>query len=186
MLRNEGEVSGQLRFTDVGLATGSDDLQDSRGFAVADFDRDGDLDLAVNHNPGDANRPELGQARLYRNELAQDKPWIALELEGTVDNRDGVGAVVRVSSGDLVQTRRLEAGSGYASQHGHRLYFGLGGSTEVHRISVRWPNGDVEELDQPLAAGASYRLRQGQVSSPEPMLPPASTPESADESVDRR
>jgi hypothetical protein len=143
------------------MAVGVDDIQDSRGFAVADFDRDGDLDLAVNHNPGDAERPELGQARLYFNQLDGRRPWIAVELEGVDDNRDAIGAVVTVHAGDLVQVRRLSAGSGYASQDGRRLYFGLGEQASVDRIEVRWPNGLVETVDEGLAVGSIMEIRQG-------------------------
>jgi hypothetical protein len=161
-----------LRFTDVGMATGVDDIQDSRGVAIADFDRDGDLDLAVNHNPGDADRPELGQARLYLNDFANQKPWIALEFEGVSVNRDAIGTVVRLTAGGLTQTRRVEAGSGYSSQHGRRVYFGLGDSPQVDRVEIRWPNGDEEVVGGELVPGQAYRIRQGEADAPRPMPMP--------------
>ena len=161
LLRNEGrQENGSLHFSDVAMAVGVDDIQDSRGFAVADFDHDGDLDFVVNHNPGDAGRPELGQARLYQNQLNGQRPWIVLELQGTQDNRDAVGSVVTVTSGDLTQTRRVELGSGYASQHTKRLYFGLGDRTQVDHISVRWPSGQTVDISESVAIGGGLRIIQ--------------------------
>lgn len=148
------------RFVDVAQAVGADDIQDSRGVAFADFDHDGDLDVAVNHNPGDAGRPELGQARLLINRIGSRRPAVELELEGVTVNRDAIGTVVTVEAGGERQVRRVEAGSGYASQHSPRLHFGLGASERIDRLHVRWPDGSEQEFSD-LEAGRLLRLRQG-------------------------
>ncbi|MEZ5332163.1 MAG: CRTAC1 family protein [Thermoanaerobaculia bacterium] len=161
LLRNEGcAEDGVPRFVDVAQAVGADDIQDSRGIAFADFDRDGDLDVAINHNPGDADRPELGQARLLINRVGSRRPSVELELEGVSVNRDAVGTVVTVEAGGTRQVRRVEAGSSYASQHSPRLHFGLGENDRIDRLQVRWPDGSEQEFSD-LEAGRLLRLRQG-------------------------
>ncbi len=145
LLRNEGCGSdGIPRFTDVAMALGADDQFDSRGAAAVDYDNDGDLDLAINHNPGDNVHVERRSAVLLRNDIGSGRPWLAVELRGTHSNRDAVGAKVVVEAGDLRLLRLVSAGSSYASQHTRRLYFGLGENERVEKLTVRWPSGQVE------------------------------------------
>ncbi len=134
------------RFVDLGMVLGADDSGDARGVAVADFDNDGDLDLAVNHNPGDSGIAERGRATLLVNDVGHEHGWLAVELEGTQSNRDAIGALVTLEAGGHKRVRQVEAGSGYASQHGRRLYFGLGNTEKVDRLTVRWPSGLEEQV----------------------------------------
>ena len=61
-------------------------------------------------------------------------------------NRDGIGARVRVVSGDLTQMDEVRSGTSYASQNDLRLHFGLEKRTKVDLIEVRWPGGAVEKI----------------------------------------
>ena len=161
LLRNEGkDEGGQLRFVDVAMALGADDIGDSRGVAVLDYDNDGDLDLAVNHNPGDV-LPDGAPAVLLRNDLGQDHPWLQVELVGTSGNRDAIGAEVVVEAGGLRQLRLKSAGSNYASQRSARLHFGLGEAERVERLAVRWPGG-AEEVFEDLPVRRRLRITEGQ------------------------
>ena len=148
LLRNEGcEDDGVPRFSDVAMALGADDQKDARGIALADFDNDGDLDLAINHNVGDHDKEGLANAVLLRNDIGGRRAWLAVELRGERSNRDGVGATVTVEAGDDRQLGLVSAGSSYASQHSGRLYFGLDAHHKVDRLSVRWPGGETQELE---------------------------------------
>lgn len=161
LLRNEGcDDEGVPRFSDVAMALGADDQKDARGVAIADFDNDGDLDLAINHNIGDHEKDGLADAVLLRNDIGDRRPWLAVELEGTLGNRDAVGATVVVKAGDLQQLRLISAGSSYASQQSRRLYFGLDDHERVDRLIVRWPNGQTQELTD-LEARRVVRIREG-------------------------
>lgn len=162
LLRGEGcSESGVPRFTDVAMALGADDQKDARGIAIADYDHDGDLDIAVNHNIGDHGNAELAEAVLLRNDVGAARAWLAVELRGTTSNRDAVGATVTVTTGDQQQLRLLSAGSSYASQHSQRLYFGLGDSERVDQLTVRWPGGGSETFEG-LAARQLVRIVEGQ------------------------
>lgn len=149
LLRNEGTDSdGTLQFTDIAMAVGADDIKDARGMAIADFDNDGALDIVTNNNPGDSGDASKARPALLRNNTGARRNWLAVELEGSESNRDGVGALVLIETGKEKQVRLVSAGSGFASQNSARLYFGLGDKTQVDSVTVRWPNGRVERFEK--------------------------------------
>jgi hypothetical protein len=149
LLRNDStDANGVPQFTDVAVALGADDIRDARGMATADFDNDGDLDIVINNNPGDlVGDQQHAHATFLRNDLGQKRNFLAVELQGTRSNRDGVGAVVTIDAGGAKQLRHVAAGSGYASQHSARLYFGLNDNARVDSLTVRWPSGLIERFE---------------------------------------
>ncbi len=174
LLRNEGRgEDGIPRFTDVAMALGADDQFDTRGIALLDFDNDGDLDIAINHNPGDNDDAGRRSAVLLRNDIGDRRGWLAVELKGTRSNPDAAGATVTVRAGDLSQMRLVSAGSSYASQHAMRLQFGLGDLELVDELEVRWPSGEVETFED-LAPRQLVRIVEGEgiVELPLPGLEP--------------
>ena len=111
----------------------------SRGAAVGDFDNDGDLDILVSNN---------GQApQLLRNDGGNRNHWLQVFLVGTKSNRDGVGARVKVVSGDLTLYDQRKGGRSYQSAQDPRLHFGLGQRQAVDSVEVRWPSGTVTRLE---------------------------------------
>ena len=110
----------------------------SRGAAIGDFDNDGDLDILVSNN---------GQApQLLRNDGGNANHWLEILLIGTKSNRDGVGARVKVSAGDLVLYDQRKGGMSYQSAQDPRLHFGLGQRSKVDVIEILWPSGMVTKL----------------------------------------
>ena len=128
----------------------------SRGVALLDYDRDGDLDVAVSafHAAG----------RLLRNEAAPAAHrWLEVDLEGDPGRstpRQPFGATVTARSGDLSVWRALTGGEGYLSQSSSTLHFGLGTADRVD-LEVRWPNGDLQELAE-VPTGQRIGIRQGE------------------------
>jgi Flp pilus assembly protein TadD/peroxiredoxin len=121
-------------FSDVSGISGLDFLDDSRSFALADLDHDGRLEIILKNR----NAPQL---RILHNSMKDIGNSVSFCLQGTTSNRDAIGAAVTVELPSLRQTKYLQAGSGFLSQHSKELFFGLGQSTEPLRATVRWPNG---------------------------------------------
>jgi hypothetical protein len=108
-----------------------------RGLALADYDRDGDLDVVLTQNGG--------PARLLRNE-APDHGWLRLHLRGRRSNRFGYGAEVTAVVDERRITRQLVSGRSYLSASEPVLTLGLGDADRVDRLEVRWPSGTVQVL----------------------------------------
>jgi tetratricopeptide (TPR) repeat protein len=121
-------------FSDVSGIVGLDFLQDSRTFALGDFDRDGRLEVVLKNR----NSPQL----LYLKNVLRDlPPAISFRLSGKKSNRDAVGARIRVETSEGRQTRTLRIGSGFLAQHTKELFFGLGGAKSVVQATIDWPSG---------------------------------------------
>ena len=140
LYRNDGGTLNRTQDTDVGQ-----DRSWSFGAAWGDYDDDGDLDLYVaNWLDDDAVN------YLYRNEAqANGNHWLGVECEGTVSNRSGIGARIRVKAtidgSPVWQTREVAGSDGYCSQVLPQ-HFGLGDAATADSIVVRWPSGIVQTL----------------------------------------
>jgi hypothetical protein len=126
-----------------------------RGAAYADYDGDGDLDIAVSTNNG--------PALLLRNDGGNAGPWLRLRLVGRKSSRDALGAVVRLRAGGIGGQRTLRSGASYASQNEMVLTFGLGaargGTAPSADVQVTWPDGTVQTVTG-LAAGQLHVLEE--------------------------
>ena len=100
--------------------------------AKADFDRDGDVDLIITNYKA--------RAQYYVNQVARGH-WLQVRLRGRKNNRDGIGAIIRVRCGENLQLRVISAGDGYASQFSRVAHFGIGENEQIDELEVSWPNG---------------------------------------------
>jgi enediyne biosynthesis protein E4 len=133
---------GSGRFADVSETAGAviNDRTVARGACFADYDNDGKIDAFL---------VNLGaKAKLVRNVSTNTGHWLAIKLVGTKSNRDGIGAKVELFAGAKHELQERVAGSGYLSQNDARLHFGLGNATTVDKISVKWPSGREQTLEQ--------------------------------------
>ena len=126
-------------FSDVSGVAGLDFLEDSRSFALADIDHDGRLEIILKNR----NAPQL---RILKNVIEDLPPSISFRLRGNKSNRDAIGAVITIETGQGRQTRSLKAGSGFLSQHSKEIHFGLGDNHNAIRATIRWPSGLVQEV----------------------------------------
>lgn len=150
LIRSDGTWSGYERnafyannrdgtFSDISGVIGLDFVEDGRSFALADFDHDGRLEIALKNR----SAPQL---RILKNVVNDLPPSIAFRLRGTKSNRDAIGASITIETSVGHQTRVLQAGSGFLSQHGKDVYFGLGAAKGQVHASIRWPSGLVQEF----------------------------------------
>jgi Flp pilus assembly protein TadD/peroxiredoxin len=128
-------------FSEVSGTVGLDFLEDSRSFALADLDQDGRLEVVLKNR----NAPQL---RILRNAMKELGGSIAFRLRGKKSNRDAIGAAVTVEAEAHRQTKYLQAGSGFLSQHSKVLFFGVGKAQGTIRALIRWPSGIAQTFEQ--------------------------------------
>ncbi len=158
LLRNTGK-----KFVDVSSVSGDifHEAWVGRGMAIGDIDNDGSIDAVVSTNGG--------AAHILLNKTVTANHWITLHLTGHKSNRDGIGAVVKLTTSHGSQWVTATTASGYLSSSDPRVHFGLGDSPVADSIEIRWPSGIVQTL-----TGVKGD-RQIQVDEPAAASPPAGT-----------
>ncbi len=128
LLRNRGNRT----FEEVGAKWGFDSTNVSHGIALADFDLDGDLDMAVSC----LWQPPL----LYRNESSA--PRVAVRLRGASKNTRGIGAKIKLLGGAMpTQSQEIHAGGRYLSADDTMRTFAAGTLTNQMTLEVTWRSG---------------------------------------------
>jgi Flp pilus assembly protein TadD/peroxiredoxin len=198
LIRSDNSWSGRERnvfylnnhdgtFSEVSGTVGLDFLEDGRSFALADLDQDGRLEVVLKNR----NAPQL---RILRNAMKDLGNSIAFRLRGRKSNRDAIGAAVTVEAAAHRQTKYLQAGSGFLSQHSKEFFFGVGKAQGTVRASIRWPSGltqsfehipvnhriEIQEgsedfLAKPFAASPPSYARAGEPLKPELLPSPVET-----------
>jgi hypothetical protein len=123
----------------------------ARGAAYADINNDGALDVLLTTNSGPVH--------LYRNQGSTNQS-LRVKLVGTKSNRDGIGAVVRITSGSDRHWLMMKSGSSYLSQSELVLTFGLGSKTKADTVEVQWPSGQVDKLSN-MSSGQTVTIEEG-------------------------
>ena len=136
MFRNLGK--GQ--FEKVSDSLGPDFVRPvaGRGIATADYDNDGDPDIAVNAR-GD-------YPILLRNDGGNANHWLEIFLSGTRSNRDGIGASLKLTAEGVTHMEQAKGGMSYMSASDTRILFGLGKRSKIDSLEITWPSGQVDKL----------------------------------------
>lgn len=148
VFRNLG--NGKFEETTGRLGAGFAAPKVARGAAYADIDNDGALDVLITTN--------ASQPHLYRNEGGINQS-LRIKLAGTKSNRDGIGAVVRLSAAGEKQWQMLRSGSSYLSASELVLTFGLGSKSKADTVEIQWPSGQVDKLSN-VAAGQTVTIQE--------------------------
>ncbi len=131
------------RFQDVSAKLGPafQKPQVARGAAYADYDLDGDLDILIANNNG--------TPVLLRNDGGNAKGWLRVRTVGSTANRNGIGAVLTLTSASGAQTQTVRSGSSYCSQSDLAVMFGLGADDKATRLEIVWPGGERQVINNP-------------------------------------
>jgi hypothetical protein len=135
LYRNNGDGT----FSDISNAAGPaiTAAASSRGLAVGDLWNDGRLSAVISNMNAVPS--------LLVNQLRSPNHWIAIRTIGTKSNRDGIGARITVKTATRTLVDEVRSGSSYISQSDMRVHFGLGATTKIDWLEIRWPSGLTEK-----------------------------------------
>lgn len=150
--------TGTGMFDDVSLSCGAyfSEKYQGRGAAFADFNRDGNVDVAV----VTLNGPLI----LLRNDTPHPGHWIDLKLVGR-RLKDPIGATLTATVGAKIWAMQMRGGSGYLSQSERLVHIGLGAEKALAKVEVAWPGG-VREIFENLPADQVVTIVEGKGRAP--------------------
>jgi enediyne biosynthesis protein E4 len=131
-------VKGQ-EFLEVSHLTGADSDGDGRAVVAADFRNSGMLDLVVRQAGG-------GALLLFENRMPR-RTSLQVSLRGRTSNRQGIGARLTAVVNGQQLVRELYPANGFLSQAPNVVHFGLGDAQSVELLTIRWPSGRVQVLN---------------------------------------
>jgi hypothetical protein len=147
------------KFKDVSALAGGalQNTRVGRGLAVADFDNDGFLDVAIS---------SLGRRGvLLRNRGVSKNNWLEIRAEGTTSNKFGLGATVRVQTAGGLQVREINNAASYQSANDIRLHVGLGAAKTIPQIEILWPSG-IRQMLKDVAVNQILTVKEAGEHSP--------------------
>ncbi|MCX7957477.1 MAG: CRTAC1 family protein [Deltaproteobacteria bacterium] len=159
-------------FTEVAVSEGIAHKQ-SQEITVADFDRDGDLDVIVGSSTMRNSDWKDNYVYYYENKASENTNAIEIKLVGKKgkSNLSAIGARIRVKSGELVQYKQVQGGYGhFGLQNDLVLHFGLGDKCNVDEIEIIWPDKD-QTRQKITNIYANYLIEITQGEAPKYLIP---------------
>ena len=147
LFRNPGQpASMNVPWQDIANIASADHLYASYSTVVSDFDDDGRLDFCHRSQASSPNFQAPYGLGLWQGG-GETGNWIKFRTVGTQSNRDGIGCLIEVHTGAHVQRQWVRSGVGFMSSSDLRLHFGVGTASQIDRVVLTWPSGQVQQLD---------------------------------------
>ncbi len=156
LLHNRGEAGAT--FEDVNGTVGGAGFAKpivGRGVAVGDYDNDGRMDTLIVDSEG--------VPLLLHNEIdVTGRHFLGLKLIGAQSNRNGYGAIATAVLNDGRKIVRIcHADGSYMSSSDSRVHFGLGASSLVAVLTIKWPDGHTDTFKN-VNGDRYFIVREGQ------------------------
>src|ERR1022692_942448 len=129
---------GNLKFEDVSAEWGLDQYGVSFGCAIVDLDGDGDLDIVYNTYDGPPT--------VIRNNTTSGHR-VMIKLAGRAPNRDAIWAGLRIETSTGTEAPQIYTERGVVASEPSTVHFGLGDDTAISKLTIHWPNGQVQALE---------------------------------------
>lgn len=117
-------------------------------FQIGDMNHDGFLDLYAtygnNYVTPDNNNPN----KLFINNTNNNN-WVVFDLDGTISNKQAIGAVVEIHGPFGTQVRDVRSGESYGITNTNQIHFGIGQSESIDYALIFWPAGGVSVIENP-------------------------------------
>ena len=134
LFRNLGD--GKFENVTAEMGAGFALRKTSRAAAFGDYDNDGDIDILVtNWNQ---------TVDLLKNEGGNRNNWIQVQAVGTKSNRSGIGARIKVVTGERTQYAEVKSSGSYLTFSDLRVHFGLKDAERIDLLEIRWNSGIVD------------------------------------------
>jgi hypothetical protein len=150
------------RFEDVTTSSGTGHLQKGHGVAMADWDRDGDVDIVL--EAGGATPGDKAGNVLFQNP-GHGNHWLNVKLIGTKTNRSALGARIyleaREPNGRVVPRHRVISSGGSFGGNPLATTIGLGKATTVATLRVVWPVSRTEQVFHEIPADRAVEITEG-------------------------
>jgi len=139
--------NGDGTFTDVTEVLGIGDMNRGRGLAMADFDKDGDMDILFTIVENKPNHTSVNTLLYVNKAIKRPKNWLQVKLRGVAANYDGFGAKLTLYTGGKSWLRENGGGGSHASQHSAYQHFGLDDYDQIDSLVVTWPGGMTQKIE---------------------------------------
>ncbi len=160
MFRN----AGGRYFEDVTVNTRTGHLQKGHGIAFADLDNDGDQDIYI--NIGGFYQSDFFWNACFENP-GSGNHYIALKLVGEKSNRSAAGARIKITvlteAGTKEIYRTVSTGGTFGASPFMQV-IGVGASTKIQSIEIRWPSTGIRQKIENAEAGKAYLIKETAVS----------------------